>query len=213
MVSEVKDEAVRQMEQQELFDVMAAEQQPMDIPVGVEHLMNACESLDVALQYLPKGPAVTQDEIHNLQVVCRKIFDAQDILNELLYTEKVNPDDIREDMELIAAAIEKVIRNQGQFQTISSDTMRQWLNGFVPSGNRGNAAQFYYYQNSLLNWARVLRDHIIDDIEDDSAAQVWYSTLLNNYFAELINRARQFAKTLPDAAQQSVIINAANRGQ
>lgn len=179
----------------------------------VEYLRAICTDLDNKLQFLPIGPAVTDEERQNLQIIYRTIFDAQDILNQLLYTDKIDPSIVYHESKLILSAIEKVIVNQKMFEGISHDVMQQWLDAFIPNETGGNAQTFMYYRNSIPNWVDVMQDHIMNDIDSNYSLQVWYSTLLNYYFTPLLNKAQEFSDRLSDPIQKDFLNQIIKQGR
>lgn len=165
-----------------------------------QRLAEACNELDIVLQYIPELKATTQVEKENIKKLYQVIFDAQKALDDLLQDPDASMFDVRAEEELIATAMELLTENKDNFGAISMFMRRWWADNFVvgkgdntQQGVLSVAQQVAGFVNTINSWTDTLMNHVVQDLDNHEALQEWYSSILNRYFSKLLDNAQAFA--------------------
>lgn len=166
---------------------------------NVNLLSEACRELDTALSNAPDIKATTREEKEAVNKLYQCIFDAQQALNDVLLNEESNQINVQAEQELIASAMEHLAENPN-FDKLQKFVQKQWLDSIVLNTSKQNTQfvaknqneQFTAYFNTIQNWINTLYGHVMQDLENNPRLQDWYDTLLNVYFAKLLDNAQSF---------------------
>jgi hypothetical protein len=98
--------------------------------------------------------------------------------------------------------MEEIATHPESFGSASIFMQKWWLNNFI-IGSRSNdgvrvkseAEQYAGYVNTIRSWIDTLHNHVVGELDNHRQLQIWYSTLLNNYFSKLLENAKSFAET------------------
>lgn len=176
------------------------ENMPTDVNAAVASLESACRELDLAMRYLPDMKATTQEERNAVRLIYSTLFDAQKKLDELLSMEEARSIDVTREEELIASILEKLAEHPENFDKSSMFVQNWWVNNFVigrgnnaQNGVKSVSEQFAGFINTINSWVDTLHNHVVGELDNHRQLQIWYSTLLNNYFTVLLDNAEAFA--------------------
>lgn len=184
-------------------------------------LKEICADLDLVLDEIPSLKITTETERNNIDKLIETIFDAQFILDRLLSDPYGAVLDLHNEEELIASALEKMAQNKENFGKAGMFVRRWWATQFAV-GSHNNISEnvrtisdiYFGYRNKIQSWVDTLRNHVLTEIAEYPDLQEWYSAILNNYFAKLLDNAEQFAKeNLTDGAQIAAIEARVNQGR
>lgn len=177
-----------------------ADQPSYDVMAYVQRLAEACNELDIVLQYIPEVKATTTAEKENIKKLYQVIFDAQKALDDLLQDQNASAFDVRAEEELIATAMEILAENKENFGAMSIFMRRWWADNFVigkgdntQQGVLSIAQQTAGFVNTINSWTDTLMNHVVRDLDNHEALQEWYSSILNRYFSRLLDNAQEFA--------------------
>jgi hypothetical protein len=91
--------------------------------------------------------------------------------------------------------------------------VKQWWATKFAMGVSDNE-MYYGYINRIDTWIDTLQNHVLSELEGSYALQEWYSSLLNNYFTELLNNAEKYAnESIQDIAQRQYLLNSVQNGR
>jgi hypothetical protein len=98
--------------------------------------------------------------------------------------------------------MEMIVSNREYYGTKAVEVAKWWLTKFSLQGEEDNSTEtsvakqvaLNQYYDTISSWIETLREHVLNDIEDDVKMQAWYSILLNNYFKKLLDNADAFAE-------------------
>lgn len=179
---------------------------------SIRMLMESCAEIDSMMNQIPAVAPVTQEEKDALDLFFYYVQQAQDALNEVLKSgAKI---DVRQEEELISSAMEMIVSNREYYGTKAVEVAKWWLTKFSLQGEEDNNTEksiakqvaLNQYYDTISSWIETLREHVLNDIEDDTIMQAWYSILLNNYFKKLLNNADAFAdQIINDKAIDSTV--------
>ena len=193
---------------------------PTETRYYMEALESACNDLDIAVQYMPKVKATTQDEKAAVKRVYNTLFEAQKALDDFLQLPEASITDVTNEEELIASVMEILAEHPENFGRASIFTRRWWANNFViGKGNNtsigvlSQAQQFAGFINTINSWVDTLNNHVVGDLDNHRQLQIWYSSLLNNYFNELLNNAQRFTESLDNPVSVASINVVIQRGR
>ncbi len=166
---------------------------------NVDLLSEACRELDTALSNAPDVKVTTKEEKEAVNKLYQCIFDAQRALNDVLLNEESNKINVQAEQELIASAMEQLAKNPN-FDKLQKFVQKWWLDNIVLNTSKQNTQfvaknqneQFTAYFNTIQNWIDTLYKHVMQDLDNSPVLQDWYDTLLNVYFAKLLDNAQSF---------------------
>lgn len=191
---------------------------PQEVEDKINYLSDICNELDCTLTNIPGLKATTQEEKDNVKKLYQCVFDAQKALDMVLKDPNTNVVDVTSEQELIAFAMEKLAENTANFGEMSRFVQKWWLEDFVidNTGTGNNTSRtvksieekYFQLHNTIKNWTKTLREHVLNDLHNRPVLQEWYDTLLNNYFAKLIDNTQKFNDTyIQDVAQKQILEN------
>jgi hypothetical protein len=182
-------------------ETLITDEPSYDTQVYVQQLNDACNELDIVLQYIPQVKATTPVEKENVKKLYQVIFDAQRALDDLLQDPNASTIDVRAEEELIATAMEILAENKENFGAMSMFMRRWWADNFVvgkgdntQQGVLSIANQFASFVNTINSWVDTLTNHVAYDLDNHEVLQEWYSSILNRYFSKLLDNAQTFAE-------------------
>lgn len=155
------------------------------------------QKLDLMLSNLPQQKPKTKAEIDAWIQTAETALELQKFIYELHIT---NPEiDTTKESELHTNAMEQLYRyykrNNGEAFEFIPKWNNKWMTEFKeeylkiydPSWNLANI-----YATKIRQITTLIQNRINNGPEIDSLARAFYSTLLNNYFAKLIDSAQNF---------------------
>lgn len=164
-------------------------------------LFSTCRDLDYMINMVPTGPVTTDREKTILNTFLTIVQQSEDALNTVLQDPNIDGINIRQEQELIASAMEKIAKNRDYYGSPAVEVAKWWLTKFalntsnIDDNQTSSAINMQMllngYYDAIDSWTNVLREHILKDLDDDIVLQKWYSTLLNNYFTQLIDNAQK----------------------
>ena len=222
-INEIND-FIQKSKNKEYFDVSFEELFknqdliPQEVEDKINYLSDICNELDCTLTNIPGLKATTQEEKDNVKKLYQCVFDAQKALDMVLKDPNTNVVDVTREQELIASAMEKLAENTANFGEMSKFVQKWWLEDFVidntGTGNNtsrtvnGIGEKYFQLHNTIKNWTKTLREHVLNDLHNRPVLQEWYDTLLNNYFAKLIDNTKKFNDTyIQDVVQKQILEN------
>lgn len=167
-------------------------------------LADCCRELDAKMDEVANltPDNQTSKAVYDQFLVC--VQEAQYALNDVLMDPEADKASVRQEQELIAAALEKLATNKEYFGASAVNIIRWWLHKFDPVTQsntvyKSNAVAagiiVQQYIDVIRSWLETLRTHIRQDLDGDTKLQQWYSTLLNNHFAALVQNAEELLNT------------------
>lgn len=222
-ISEIND-FIEKSKNKEYFDVSFEELFknqdliPQEVEDKINYLSDICNELDCTLTNIPGLKATTQEEKDNVKKLYQCVFDAQKALDMVLKDPNTNVVDVTREQELIASAMEKLAENTVNFGEMSKFVQKWWLEDFVIDNTdtgdntsrtvKGIGEKYFQLHNTIKNWTKTLHEHVLNDLHNRPVLQEWYDTLLNNYFAKLIDNAQKFNTTyIQDVTQKQILEN------
>lgn len=222
-INEIND-FIQKSKNKEYFDVSFEELFknqdliPQEVEDKINYLSDICNELDCTLTNIPGLKATTQEEKDNVKKLYQCVFDAQKALDMVLKDPNTNVVDVTREQELIASAMEKLAENTANFGEMSRFVQKWWLEDFIidntGTGNntsrtvKGIGEKYFQLHNTIKNWTKTLHEHVLNDLHNRPVLQEWYDTLLNNYFAKLIDNAKKFNDTyIQDVSQKRILEN------
>lgn len=222
-ISEIND-FIEKSKNKEYFDVSFEELFknqdliPQEVEDKINYLSDICNELDCTLTNIPGLKATTQEEKDNVKKLYQCVFDAQKALDMVLKDPNTNIVDVTREQELIASAMEKLAENTVNFGEMSKFVQKWWLEDFVIDNTgtgdntsrtvKGIGEKYFQLHNTIKNWTKTLHEHVLNDLHNRPVLQEWYDTLLNNYFAKLIDNAQKFNTTyIQDVTQKQILEN------
>lgn len=189
-----------------------ADQPSHDVMAYAQRLAEACNELDIVLQYIPELKATTKAEKENVQKLYQVIFDAQKALDDLLQDPNASMFNVQAEEELIATAMELLAENKENFGAMSVFMRRWWADNFVvgkgdntQQGVLSMAQQAAGFVNTINSWTDTLMNHVVQDLDNHEALQEWYSSILNRYFSKLLDNAQAFADEQEPAIKAGIM--------
>lgn len=236
-ISEVNEQIIQAIEEQKyIFETQQKEfedQHPeTDSIILLSRLNDTCRNLDILLDTVPNASVATETQKQLLNQFIVAVHEAQDALNDVLSNPETSKTNVRQEEELIASAMEKLVKNRQYYGEQAVEVGKWWLTRFtlLSSNKENNTTEsapgmqmiLNRYYDTINSWINTLKEHILSDLDDDVVLQRWYSTLLNNYFTKLLGNAQTLVAylkehgindstvdvNLPDAVQE--IINLGN---
>ena len=212
--SNIYEEVWQQMRQNE------TDQQPVEYSTKLAVLKDACSDLDLLINQLPDVKVTTEVERNNVEAFIDGLFKAQLALDDVLSTQGMDAYDVTAEQELIATAIEKLTQNEESIGKPAIFAKRWWATQFVVGATNNTSERvktesdiYFGYINRIDSWAQTCAK-AFDNMNDDYALQQWYSTLMNNYFAVLLDNAEKFSNdVISDPAQKVLLFNSINAGR
>jgi len=200
-------------------ETLITDEPSYDTQVYVQQLNDACNELDIVLQYIPQVKATTPAEKENVKKLYQVIFDAQRALDDLLQDPNASTIDVRAEEELIATAMEILAENKENFGAMSMFMRRWWADNFVvgkgdntQQGVLSIAQQFASFVNTINSWVDTLTNHVAYDLDNHEVLQEWYSSILNRYFSKLLDNAQAFAEQ-QDSTVKTGMLKVVDRGR
>ena len=222
-INEIND-FIQKSKNKEYFDVSFEELFknqdliPQEVEDKINYLSDICNELDCTLTNIPGLKATTQEEKDNVKKLYQCVFDAQKALDMVLKDPNTNVVDVTREQELIASAMEKLAENTANFGEMSRFVQKWWLEDFVIDNTgtgdntsrtvKGISEKYFQLHNTIKNWTKTLHEHVLNDLHNRPVLQEWYDTLLNNYFAKLIDNTKKFNDTyIQDVSQKQILEN------
>lgn len=192
---------------------------PEDTRAVFYALVDAVRDLDICAQYIPEVKVTSKLEADNVRAIYTALFEAQRRLSDFIATEGSDQINIQNEEECIASVMERMAMHPESFGRDSVFVKRWWLNSFIltPTHNtayqvRNQFEQTRAYVKMINSWVNTLENHVINDLDNHRPLQIWYSTLLNNHFTQLLDNAQQFVNSL-DKSTADILAPVIERGR
>ena len=168
---------------------------PQDVVSLMDQLQDKCRELDFIRDYILSLRPTEQIERDRINKMYQLVFEAQNILDEVLQNPDARNLNLTYEQELIASTMEVMAENKKNFGAMNVFMMKWWANKFATATE---------YINTIHSWMDTLYNHVMNDLDGHYALQEWYTSLLNNYFAALLENASEFAKSQPASLRQGI---------